>query len=160
MTDEEFTDIAKQYSDNIFRIAFNYCRNRADSDDIVQNVLIKLYRSDKKFENDEHIKNWIIRVTVNECKKLLISPFKKNTISLETISETITFESQEESDLYYAVMELPQKYRIIVHMYYYEDYSINEIADMLEENSSTVATRLQRARKRLKDKLKEVWNND
>lgn len=160
MTDEEFTDIAKQYSDNIFRIAFNYCRNRDDSDDIVQNVLIKLYRSDKKFESNEHIKNWIIRVTINECKKLLVSPFKKNTISLETISETITFENQEESDLYYAVMELPQKYRIIVHMYYYEDYSINEIAYMLEENSSTVATRLQRARKRLKDKLKEVWNND
>ena len=114
MNDEEFTRIALKYSDSIFRIAFNYSRNRSDSDDLVQNVLLKYYKCNKEFENEEHIRNWLLRVAVNESKKLLISPFKKKVIPLDDVGEELIFEHKEESDLYYAVMELPSKYRISV----------------------------------------------
>ncbi|MGN1457396.1 MAG: RNA polymerase sigma factor [Acutalibacteraceae bacterium] len=160
MTDEEFTRIALKYSDSIFRIAFNYCRNRADSDDIVQNVLLKYYKCDKVFESEEHIRNWLIRVAVNESKKLIVSPFKKKTVPIEELNDTLTFEHKEESDLYYAVMELPKKYRVTVYMYYYEDYSVNEIADILKENPSTIRTRLMRAREKLRTTLQGVWTDE
>ncbi len=160
MNDDEFTRIALKYSDSIFRIAFNYSRSRADSDDIVQNVLLKYYKCDKEFESEEHIRNWLLRVAVNESKKLLISPFKKKIIPLDEVGEELIFEHKEESDLYYAVMELPPKYRITVYMYYYEDYSVEEIADILKVNSSTIRTRLMRAREKLKSKLLGVWTNE
>lgn len=86
MTDEEFNAVALKYSDSIFRIAFNYCKNRADSDDVVQNVLIKLYNSGKNFESEEHIRNWLIRVAINESKKLLISPFKSIRFRLTSLA--------------------------------------------------------------------------
>lgn len=156
LTDEHFTYIAKKYADTVFRIAFNYCKNRTDSDDIVQNVLLKYYKSKKDFQNEEHIKNWLIRVAVNECKKLLISPFKKNIVSMDELGE-LSFEHEEESELYYAVMNLKQNYRMVVYMYYYEDFSVDEIAEILKENPSTVRTRLMRARKKLKEQLEEVW---
>lgn len=160
MNDEEFTRIALKYSDSIFRIAFNYSRNRSDSDDIVQNVLLKYYKCNKEFENEEHIRNWLLRVAVNESKKLLISPFKKKVIPLDEVGEELTFEHKEESDLYYAVMELPSKYRISVYMYYYEDYSVDEIADILNVNPSTIRTQLMRAREKLRSKLQGVWTDE
>ena len=160
MNDEEFTRIALKYSDSIFRIAFNYSRNRSDSDDIVQNVLLKYYKCNKEFENEEHIRNWLLRVAVNESKKLLISPFKKKVIPLDEVGEELIFEHKEESDLYYAVMELPSKYRISVYMYYYEDYSVREIADILKLSESNVKVRLSRGRALLRNSLKEEWEND
>ncbi len=159
LTDEHFTYVARKYADTIFRIAYNYCKNRDDSDDIVQNVLLKYYKSNKDFESEEHIKHWLIRVAVNESKKLVISPFKRNIVSIDEIGD-IPFEQKEESDLYYAVMKLKTKYRMIVYMYYYEDFSVNEIADILKENPSTVRTRLMRARKKLKENLEEVWTDE
>lgn len=160
MTDEEFTAVALKYSDNIFRIAFNYCKNRADSDDIVQNVLIKYYNSGKTFESEEHIRNWLIRVAINESKKLLISPFKKHTVPIDELSDKPVFDNQEQSDLFDAVMNLPKKYRIVVYMYYYEDYSVDEISKMLGANSSTIRTQLSRARSRLKEQLQGVWTDE
>ena len=95
LNDDEFTRIALKYSDSIFRIAFNYSRSRADSDDIVQNVLLKYYKCDKEFESEEHIRNWLLRVAVNESKKLLISPFKKKIIPLDEVGEELIFEHKE-----------------------------------------------------------------
>ncbi len=160
LTEEHFTQIVHKYSDSIFRIAFNFCRNRADSDDIVQNVLLKYYKCNKSFESEEHIRNWLIRVAVNESKKLLVSPFKKKIVPFEEIQEKIVFDKQEESDLYYAVMELGAKYRVVVYMYYYEDYSVKEISEFLGVNESTIQTRLMRARGKLREKLKEVWADE
>lgn len=160
MTDEHFTEIALKYSDSIFRIAFNFCRNKDDSEDIVQNVLLKYYNCGKAFESDEHIRNWLIRVAVNESKKLLASPFRRKIIPLDELGEFFTFDRQEESDLYCAVMELPAKYRISVYMYYYEDYSVREISDILGEKESTIQTRLMRSREKLRNKLKGVWSDE
>ncbi len=160
MTDEHFTEVALKYSDSIFRIAFNFCRNKDDSEDIVQNVLLKYYKCGRTFESEEHIRNWLIRVAVNESKKLLTLPFRRRIIPLDELGELFTFDKQEESDLYYAVMELPAKYRIAVYMYYYEDYSVKEISDILGEKESTIQTRLMRSREKLRDKLKGVWTDE
>lgn len=160
MTHEEFTKIALKYSDSIFRIAFNYCKSRADADDIVQNVLLKFYKETKNFESEEHIRNWLIRVSINESKKLLISPFKKRMVSIDELEEKPVFDNTDQSVLYDTVMALPQKYRIVVYLFYYEEYSVEEISKMLNVNSSTVRTRLSRARNRLKEQLQGVWTDE
>lgn len=159
MEESTFLPIAQQYKDRLFAIAFHYCKNQADADDIVQTVLFKLYKSDKFFETHEHIRNWLIRVTINECKRLLLSPWQKRTAPLEDYAAS-TFSDPEESDLFMAVMALQTKYRMVVHLYYYEEYSTKEMAQILEISETAVQTRLLRARKKLKQSLQEAWNDE
>lgn len=159
MEESTFLGIAEQYRNRLFAIAFHYCKNRADADDIVQTVLFKLFKADKPFENEEHIRNWLIRVTINECKRLLLSPWQKRTAPLEDYA-AITFSEPGESDLFLAVMALQPKYRIVVHLYYYEEYSTKEIAKLLEISETAVQTRLMRARKKLKQALQEAWYDE
>ena len=157
MDKDLFDAIVKKYKDSVFSVAFQYCRNPYDADDVVQDAFLKLYTAKKEFESEEHIRNWLIRVAVNDSKKIVISPWKRRYQSLEDYAETLAFEEPEESEVFFAVMELPEKYRIAVHLYYQEDYSIREIAEILKIRESTVSTRLLRARKMLKEKLKGVW---
>ena len=158
MEKQQFEQIVMQYKDRLFAIAFHTCKNAADADDIVQTVLLKYYQSQKTFLTKEHIRNWLIRVTINECKKVLISPWKKHTVPLEEYAGEV-FDRKEESDLFLAVISLPKKYRIVVHLYYYEDYSVQEIAEILSRKETTVQTQLMRARQKLKEQLKEAWND-
>ena len=154
-SDAQFTTYAQRYMDTIFRVAFNYLKNRADADDITQNVLFKFYRADMAFESDAHIKHWLIRVTINECKRMLLSPWRK-VEPIEDYAATLGFETPEQSELFSTVMKLPAKYRIAMQLYYFEGYSTNEIAHLLGIPKSTVGTHLERARKRLKTTLLEV----
>lgn len=156
----DFETAAEKYRDNIYAIAFNYFKNASDADDIVQDVLLKLYRADKEFESEEHVRNWLLRVTVNQCKKISVSSWFRKNVPLETYAESLEYETPEESDLFLAVMNLPKKYRIIVHLFYYEDYSTRDIAQMLNLKEPTVRTRLMRARKILKERLSDVWNEE
>lgn len=149
-----------KYIDMVYRIAFNWLKNAADSDDVTQNVMLKLCRADKDFESEAHIKNWLIHVTINECKKLSVSVWRKRMVSIDEYANTLSFETSEQSELFYAVMELPKKYRMVVYLYYYEDYSVTEISSSLGVKESTVQTQLMRARQKLKSKLLEGWSND
>lgn len=151
-TNEQFTQYAHKYMDTVFRVAFNYLKNHTDADDITQNVLIKLYYVNKEFESDAHMKHWLLRVTINECKKVLIAPWK-HTEPIEDYANTLTFNTPEHSDLFYKVMELPKKYRMPIFLYYFEDYSTYEISQILAIPKSTVMTHLERGRKRLKTNL-------
>lgn len=103
-----------------------------------------------KFENEEHEKAWLIRVTINCSKNLLNSKFLKNTTELK---EDIVFKTKERHDIYYAVQELPLKYRTIIYLYYYENYKINQISKIIKTNENTVKSRLARAREKLKQNL-------
>lgn len=150
--EEQFTQIAKKYMDTIFRVAFNYLKNQSEADDITQDVLLKLYLTDRVFENDEHIKHWLIRVTINCCKKTFLSPWKK-TEPLDLYAERLSFTTPEHSSLFYMTMELPRKYRLAIYLYYYEGYSTKEIAQLLNIPKATVATHLHRGRAMLKTKL-------
>ena len=160
MDTERFQQAAERYKDTIFRIALNYCKNCTDADDITQNVLIRCYKSNKAFDSEEHLRNWLIRVAINKAKNTNRTFWKKNRTSLEEYMETLAFETPESEELFGAVMNLPGKYRIVIHLFYYEDYAIREIAGILNISENNVKVRLSRGRLLLKEKLKEEWEND
>ena len=154
-TDEQFTCLARKYIDTVFRVAFNYLKSAADADDVTQNVFLKLWKERKPFDSEEHIRNWLIRVTINECKTLLRSPWR-NAENIDDYARTLQFETQEHSELFYAVMKLPMKYRMPIYLYYYEGYSTEEISSILSIPRATVATQLRRGRELLKTFLQEA----
>ena len=138
-TNDEFTRLAQKYIDTVFRIALSYLKSSSEADDITQNVFLKLLQTDRIFESEEHIKAWLIRVTVNECKKLFRSPWN-NTENIEDYAKQFAFSDEEHSDLFLSVMALPKKYRVPLLLYYYEDYSTAEIAELLKIPVPTVCT--------------------
>ena len=152
LTEEQFSYLAKKYMDMVFRLAFHYTKSRSESDDITQEVLIKLYRTDKPFESEDHVRYWLIRVTVNECKRAFLSPWKR-TEAIDDYTEQIAFKTPEHSELFHAVMALPQKYRVPIFLHYYEGYTAPEIGRILHKNPNTVYTLLTRAREALKKTL-------
>lgn len=156
MEASEYDRIAETYIDTVYRVALSNCKNSADAQDVVQNTFVKLLKSDVDFKDDEHIKRWLIKVTVNECRSMWRSFWKKNVDYIEEIAKEPKFDTEEKSELYYEVMELPQKYRSVVHLYYYEDYSVKEISEILGIKETTIQTRLMRARKMLKQQLWEA----
>ena len=158
LTNEQFTRYAKIYIDTVFRLALNYMKNGADADDITQNVFLKLLKEPKPFQSDDHVRYWLIRVTINECKKMLRSPWR-NAENFEDYASKLTFETPEHSELFYAVMDLPKKYRVPIYLYYYEDYSTEDIAGMLKIPQATVCTQLKRGREMLRKTLQEVDAN-
>lgn len=154
-TDEQFTCLVRRYIDTVFRVAFNYLKSPADADDITQNVFEKLLREKKPFESDEHIRNWLIRVTINECKKVLRSPWRR-VESFDDYARTLTFDNPAHSDLFHAVMALPKKYRVAIYLHYYEGYSTAEIAGIMHIPKNTVCSYLKRGREMLKKTLQEA----
>lgn len=157
-TDAQFTCLVDKYIDTVLRVALNYLKVPADAEDITQSVFEKLLRQRKEFESDDHIRHWLIRVTINECKHLLRSPWRK-VGNLDDYARTIPFETTEQSDLYLSAMELPKKYRLPIYLYYYEGYSTKEIAEILKIPNGTVCTNLRRGRELLKKHLLEVDND-
>lgn len=143
LTEEQFAYLAKKYMDMVFRLALHYTKSRSESDDITQEVLLKLYRTDKPFESEDHVRYWLIRVTVNECKRAFLSPWKR-TEPIEDYAEQLAFKTPEHSELFHAVMALPQKYRVPLFLHYYEGYSCEEISQFLGIPNATVRTRLRR----------------
>ena len=105
MTDEQFTPLAERYMDTVFRVAYSYLRCRDDADDVTQDVLIQLYKQEKAFESDAHVKNWLIRVTVNRCKNVLRAPWHKAE-DIADYENSLTFEAPECRELFDAVMSL------------------------------------------------------
>ena len=154
MSKDEFAVYAETYMDTIYRIAYSWTKNSDDANDVTQDVLIQLYKTDKEFESDSHLKNWLIRVTVNQCKMLFRSPWKRME-DIGAYAETLGFEEESYLDLFQAVMKLNKKYRVPIILFYYEGYSTAEIASILRIPEKTVSTRLFRAKTRLKDYLKE-----
>ena len=154
MSNEEFTIFAEKYMDTIYRVAYSWTKNTDDANDVTQDVLIQLYKTTKEFESDSHMKNWLIKVTVNRCKMIFRSPWSKME-DIENYGETLGFEDESYLDLFQAVMNLDKKYRVPLMLFYYEGYSTAEIASLLGIPEKTVSTRLFRAKGRLRDYLKE-----
>jgi len=154
MDKQNFEALAAQHRDMIYRIALNQLRSIHDAEDAMQEVLLKLYLYKGSFDSAEHAKHWLIRVTLNHCRSIWRSPWKQN-VPLEDLSRTIGFTEQKDSDLFLAVMELPESSRAVLYLFYYEDLTVNQIAQLMNMSVSTVTTRLYRARKRLKHDLTE-----
>lgn len=153
-------EAVSRYKDRLFTIAFNICQNPADADDAVQDAFIKYYSLNKEFEGETHVKAWLIRVTINRAKDITSSFWRKHRETLEAYMETMVFEASEDGRLFEAVMKLPEKYRIAIHLYYYEEYSVREIAEILKGRESTVKSQLHRGRILLKELLKEEWDDE
>lgn len=156
MTEALFLETYDKYKNTVYSVIFNYVRNVDDAIDLQQEVFIKLLSSDVEFENDEHIKAWLIRVAANMCKNHLRS---RSHLSDGPLPEDIPCDpGTEDGELLRMVMELPEKYRIPLHLFYYEDYSIKQIAEVLEAPEATIKIRLKRGRDKLKKVLrKEDW---
>lgn len=149
-----------EYQKNLFVAAFHICKNAEDAKDVVQDTFIQYHISGKQFNDEQHLRAWLFRVAVNKAKDINRSFWHKHKVPLEEYIETLPFENPEETHLFEAVMNLPEKYRIVIHLFYYEDLTIREISEVLKIGESNIKTRLTRGRKMLKDVLKEEWLND
>lgn len=150
---DEFSEKYDIYSSMIFKIAMTYMGNKADAEDVMQEVFIKLLYNSPKFNDNEHEKRWIICTASNICKNMLKSFRHKNTQSLEEISSflSVPFEYDKAEILF----SLKPEYRIVLYLRYYENYSVEEISKMLSISQSAVKMRLKRGRDRLKLDIEE-----
>lgn len=151
---------AEKYRDRLFAAAFHICRNAADADDVVQETLLRYHKTDMEYENEEHLKAWLLRVAINQAKNVNRSFFRHRIVPLEDYMETLTFDSRDSENLFLEVMRLPEKYRIVIHLYYYEEYSVREISQILGITDSNTKIRLARGRAKLKEKLQEEWDEN
>ncbi|MBP3255615.1 MAG: sigma-70 family RNA polymerase sigma factor [Clostridia bacterium] len=143
----------EKYSNMVYRLAYFYTNSKYDADDIYQDVFLKYLQNKKQYENEEHKKAWLIKVTINSCKKVWLSSWKRKIVSLN--DNEIKFEMEEDIGLYNEIKKLPKKYRAVIHLFYYEQYSIKDISKVLDQKESTIRTWLTRARKLLKNQIKE-----
>ena len=152
--------IMEKYKNNLYSIAFNICQNAADADDVVQDTLLEYHTTEKQFDSEQHIRAWLIRVAINKAKNISMSFFRRSSVLLEDYIDTLIFETPEAKGLLEEVLKLPEKYRIVIHLFYYEDYSVKEMAEILHTSESNVKVRLSRGRKMLKKSLQEAWGAD
>lgn len=152
--------LMNEYQTNLFVTAFNICKNAEDAKDVVQDTFIAYFTSNQKFNGESHIKAWLFRVAINKAKDLNKSFWRRNRMPLEDYTKTLPFETKEDSNLFEAVLNLPEKYRVIIHLFYYEDMAVREIAKIVNISESNVKVRLSRGRKLLKDVLTEEWEDD
>ena len=157
--EEYIRDLVEKYGNMVLRLSYAYMKSQADAEDVVQEVFLKLIDKEPAFNDTEHEKSWIIRTTINICKNKLKCFWKRNVGSMENIKEFPCFDSYaEDSHVLKAVLSLPEKYRIVIHLYYYEEYTTPEIAALLGKNTATVRSLLHRAREKLKLTLKEAYD--
>ena len=156
-SEQETIRAIERYSDTVQRLCMVHLKNDADTEDIFQTVFLKYVLSSVSFENDEHEKAWFIRVTINACKDLLKSFFRSHTVSLDNVMEQSAELPPDYRDVWEAVFSLPQKYRDVVYLYYFEDYTAPQISRILGKNVNTIYTLLTRSKHMLKEKLGGVY---
>ena len=152
-SEQEVNRAIEWHGDMIRRLCMIHLKNEADTEDIFQTVFLKYVLSSVSFESEEHEKAWFIRVTINACKDLLKSFFRSRTISLEDVMEQPAPLAPEHREVLEAVLSLPKKYRDVVYLHYYEDYTAPEIGRLLGKNVNTVYTLLNRSRGMLRETL-------
>ncbi len=152
-SEQEVNRAIECYADTVKRICILHLKNVSDTEDIFQEVFLKYAMSDIVFENEEHEKAWLIRVTFNQCKDLMKSFFRRKTVPLDSVIPPADRFEEDHSDVLEAVLQLPQKYRNVVYLHYFEGYSAVEISKMLNRNVNTIYTLLSRAKEKLKNRL-------
>ena len=152
-SETEINRAVDEYADMVRRLCILHLKNYADTEDIFQTVFLKYALSSIEFENKEHEKAWLIRVTINACKDLLKSFFRRNTVSIHQLIEQPAPQDQDYTDVLEAVLSLPKKYKDVVYLYYYEGYTAPQISKILGKNMNTIYTLLNRSKKILKAQL-------
>lgn len=152
-SEQEAARAIERYSDTVRRLCAVHLKNEADTEDIFQTVFLKYVLSSVSFENEEHEKAWFIRVTINACKDLLKGFFRRHTVSLDELMERPAELPPDYRDVWEAVFSLPQKYRDVVYLHYFEEYTAPQISRILGKNVNTVYTLLTRSKQMLREKL-------
>lgn len=155
LTEQEFHQIADRHLDMVYRLALNWLRSPADAEDAAQNAMLRLWKTNTQFQGEDHLKHWLVRVTVNECKRIALHPWRRRSVPLDEAAGAPVFDDPDRGALFQAVMDLPEKYRVPLYLYYYEGYSLSEVGELLGLKVATVETRLVRARAKLKTMLTE-----
>lgn len=158
-SEEEASRAIDLYGDTVKRICMIHLKNYADTEDIFQTVFLKYVLKSPEFHSTDHEKAWIIRVTINACRDLLKSFFHSRTLPLDSLKEKPGEPAPDHSDVLEAVLALPSKYKDVIYLYYYEEYSAEEIGQILRKNKNTVYTLLNRGRQLLRSSLEEVGEN-
>ena len=142
------------FGDMVYRLSIVNLQNKADAEDNFQSVFLKYAQSKEIFHDDEHLKAWLIKVTLNKAKDMWRNWFRRNSVSLDEIAE-VGYVDDSHREVFDAVMALPKKYREVIYLHYYEGYKAMEIAELLKLKVNTVYTLMDRAKKELKEALKE-----
>ena len=150
---DSFEQQVLKYEDALYRIALAMMKNKPDAEDVLQEVFLKLFEKKTIFESAEHEKAWLIRVTINLCKSKFRYAFRKRE---ETLLDIYPAKSEQQNSLIEQVMQLPPKYRAVIHLFYYEGYTTGEIAQITRQKEGTVRSLMSRARKKLKLMLTEL----
>lgn len=153
MTEQERTQAVERWGDMVWRLALARTANVSDAEDVFQEVFLRYFRHEDRFDSDEHRKAWLIRCTVNRAKSLLASPWRRRTVPLDTAARLGV--QDEYREVYSAVLALPARYRTVIHLFYFEGLSIAEIAADLKVAAGTVKSQLSRGRALLRSALKE-----
>lgn len=149
------------YSQTLIKLSYTYVRNVCDAEDIAQDVFVALLKRGKPFDSAEHEKAWLLRTAINKSKNHVKSNWIKRTVSLNDNENSEADNSMDEkTQVMEAVLSLPEKYRTVIHLFYYNGYSINEIADIVGKKPTTIGTLLARGRKLLKDMLIGGFDED
>ena len=151
--EQEVNRAIERYSDTVRRLCMIHLKNHADTEDIFQTVFLKYVLSSVSFESEEHEKAWFIRVTINACKDLLKSFFRTRTVPLEEVLEQPELLPPDHREVLEAVISLPAKYRQVVYLHYYEDYTAPQISRILDKNVNTIYTLLTRSKQLLRERL-------
>ena len=149
-------EVISKYSDMVYRMAYSLLKNKYDAEDVHQDVFVRYLKKKPEFENAQHEKAWFLRVTVNLCKNFWKTAWRQKVVSLGEENLDRQFEmgpEETEDEIIYTVKKLPQKYRVVIHLFYYEELSTDEIAKVLGMKPSAVRTQLTRARAKLKELL-------
>lgn len=163
---EDFEKVLERYNKMIYRLAYSRTGSSHDSEDILQEVFLRYIKCGKIFNDEEHRKAWLIRITINCSKTLVTSGWRKHTTDDEITGDAEgqpdkTLEASDtKSAVLDAVRSLPEKYRTVVHLFYYEDLPVLKICEITGESETAIKTQLHRARKMLKDKLEGVEFDD
>lgn len=157
-TESEIERVVDEYSDMLFRIGITHLKNRQDAEDIVQRVLLVFLENQPVFQSKDHEKAWLIRVAVNTCRNHLKSAFFRKTIPYDEdrIGSVVYNMEIAERGILKSVLALPDKYRMIIYLFYFEDYTISQIAYVMKRKESTVGSQLFRARQLLKNSFQEA----
>jgi RNA polymerase sigma factor (sigma-70 family) len=150
-TDSCVSEVITKYADLVFRLCIVYLKNKADAEDAFQDIFIKLYKKNGKFNDEEHIKAWLIRCTTNHCKNILASHWNRFRTPIDDL--IIPIEDKQDNELSKYVMKLPFKYKAVIYLYYYEGYNSLETSKILNIKEATVRTHLKRGREILKKEL-------
>lgn len=165
-SDRQIEEIVRCHADMVYRLALVHMKKPQDAEDIFQEVFLRLVKNLDKLESDEHIKAWLIRVTINCCKSHFTRAWKQHEtpVEQEILQDRIEAECDEEpaddNVVYQTVLKLPEKYRTVIHLFYFEELSIREISTILKKRESTIKSQLSRGRDKLRQLLGEEGIHD